>query len=272
MNTTVLHLDLKPTYHRFHMVDPSPWPFFAALSAFSMLGGLTLYMHRYINGFNIFFFGFLLVIANAIVWWRDVIREATFEGQHTFDVQKGLRLGMGLFIASEAMFFFGFFWAFFHASLAPSFSIGGVWPPVGITPINPWLIPLLNTFILLTSGVTLTWSHHVMKAGTSLESKKALGLTLLLAVIFTLLQYFEYKHASFSIADSVYGSCFFLITGFHGSHVIIGTLFLAVCLGRLYKAHFTRQQHTGFLSAIWYWHFVDVIWIFVFCFIYWWGS
>jgi len=271
-NTVKIDSVLKPTYHRFHIVDPSPWPLFAAFSAFTMLGGATLYMHRFEQGLFLFFFGLFLVLTTAGFWWRDVVREATFEGQHTSLVQGNLRLGMLFFILSEVFFFIGFFWAFFHSSLAPSYAIGGVWPPIGITPINPWSIPLLNTFILLTSGATLTWAHHAMKAGISQEARLGLALTLVLAIVFTLFQFHEYQHATFSIADSVYGSTFFLITGFHGSHVIIGTLFLAVCFYRLLQSHFTRNHHTGFLCAIWYWHFVDIVWIFVFCFIYWWGS
>jgi len=263
---------LKPTYHRFHMVDPSPWPLLTAFSAFTMLGGATLWMHRYEQGLFIFLLGLLLVLLTAGFWWRDIIREATFEGQHTEAVQKSIRLGMLYFIISEALLFSGLFWAFFHSSLAPSFAIGGVWPPMGITPINPWEIPLLNTFILLTSGATLTWAHHAVKAGSSSEARTGLAITLVLAAVFTLLQLHEYQHATFSIADSVYGSTFFLITDFHGSHVLIGTLFLTVSFLRILKNHFTRNHHTGFLCAIWYWHFVDIVWILVFCFIYWWGS
>jgi len=263
---------LKPTYHRFHLVDPSPWPLFTAFSAFAFLGGFVMYMHRIKYGICLFTTSLYILLLNIALWWRDVIREATFEGQHTDSVQTGLRMGMLLFIVSEVMFFVGFFWAFFHSSLAPSFAIGGIWPPVGIIPINPWFVPLLNTFILLTSGATLTWSHHALKAGTSEESIIGLICTIVLAIIFTGFQLEEYTHAAFSIADGIYGSTFYMTTGFHGSHVLIGTIFLTVCLIRLFRRHFTRHHHTGFLCAIWYWHFVDIVWIFVFCTIYWWGS
>ena len=263
---------LAPTHHRFHIVDPSPWPLFTAFSAFVFLGGFVMYMHRIKYGICYFTSGLWLLLLNVGFWWRDVVREATYQGQHTAAVQKGIRLGMLLFILSEVMFFFGFFWAFFHSSLAPSPFIGGVWPPVGIETINPWCVPLLNTFILLTSGATLTWSHHSLKAGTRRDSIDAVYLTVLLAYLFTELQVFEYINAPFSIADGIYGSTFFMTTGFHGFHVIIGTVFLLICALRLQAGHFTRHHHTGYICAIWYWHFVDVVWIFVFCTIYWWGS
>jgi len=205
-------------------------------------------------------------------WWRDIVREGTFEGQHTNSVQAGLKMGMILFIASEVMFFVAFFWAFFHSSFNPSPAIGGVWPPAFIATLDPWKIPLLNTILLLSSGASVTWAHHSIVLGDKFQACVALIVTIVLAVIFTGLQGYEYISAPFTIADSVYGSTFYMATGFHGFHVFIGTCFLAVCLGRLYYNHFTREHHFGFEAAAWYWHFVDVVWLFLFITIYWWGS
>jgi len=244
---------LRTQKHPFHIVDPSPWPLLAALGAFFTVFGLTLYMHFYRYGICLFPMGLVLLISTMAVWWRDVIREATFEGHHTTYVQKGLKLGMILFIISEAMLFFAFFWAFFHASLNPTIEIGCVWPPKGIIAINPWHIPLLNTIVLVTSGAYITWSHHALLAGFRKDSIEALVYTILLAIFFTLLQYYEYCVAPFNISDSVYGSVFYMTTGLHGSHVIIGTLFLIVCLYRLIEYHFTKTHHVGFECASWYW-------------------
>jgi len=206
------------------------------------------------------------------VWWRDIIREGTFEGQHTSTVQLGLRMGMLLFIVSEIMFFVAFFWAFFHSSFNPSPAIGGVWPPAFFEVLNAWEIPFLNTVILLNSGATVTWAHHAIVWGNKRSASLALISTIFLAVIFTALQVFEYTSASFSISDGIYGSCFYMATGFHGFHVFIGTCFLTVCLIRLNLNHFTKEHHFGFEAAAWYWHFVDVVWLFLFVTIYWWGS
>jgi cytochrome c oxidase subunit 3 len=206
------------------------------------------------------------------VWWRDVVREATFEGHHTSFVQLGLRYGMILFIVSEVMFFVAFFWAFFHSSLAPTVEIGAVWPPKGIEVLNPWEIPFLNTVILLSSGASVTWAHHAIIIGDRKQAMYGLILTVLLAIFFTAFQVMEYYDAPFTISDSVYGSTFFLATGFHGFHVFVGTVFLTVCLFRLMNFHFTKNHHFGFEAAAWYWHFVDVVWLFLFVSIYWWGG
>jgi len=258
--------------HSFHLVDPSPWPIIGAFSAFFLTFGGVLYMHQYAIGNFLWRFGFFMVIYVMFFWWRDVIREATFEGQHTTSVQNGLRMGVILFIVSEIMFFFAFFWAFFHSSFNPSIVLGGVWPPYGITILDPWAIPLLNTIILLSSGATVTWAHHAIVWGSQTQAASALFFTVILALIFTALQGYEYVSAPFSISDSVYGSTFYMATGFHGFHVFVGTCFLAICLGRLYFNHFTREHHFGFEAAAWYWHFVDVVWLFLFLTIYWWGS
>ena len=258
--------------HNFHLVDPSPWPLIGGLSAFTLWNGAVLYFHSFSGGKSMLIGGLFLIILTMFVWWRDVIREATFEGHHTRIVQKGLRLGVILFIVWEVMFFFAFFWGFFASSLVPTIELGSIWPPIAIQTFNAWDVPLLNTIILLASGVTVTWAHHAILQGFREHAIIALMWTLLLAIIFTCLQAFEYSEAAFSISDSVYGSTFYLATGFHGIHVIIGTLFLTVCLLRLVYFHFTNKHHLGFEAAAWYWHFVDVVWLFLFITIYWWGS
>jgi len=258
--------------HSFHLVDPSPWPMICALTAFSFLYNMALYLHGdSISGSNLIWI-LLGLILFMLFWWEDVVREGTFEGQHTKKVVFGLRLGMLLFIVSEILFFFAFFWAFFHSSINPSISLGGVWPPAFLVTLNPWKIPLLNTILLLSSGAAVTWTHHAILWGSKFEAMLALVSTIAFAIIFTGLQVFEYLHAPFTISDSVYGATFYLATGFHGFHVFIGTCFLSVCLYRLYRNHFTRSQHFGFEAAAWYWHFVDVVWLFLFITIYWWGS
>jgi len=270
--TSSLNISIRRTQtHPFHIVDPSPWPLIAAFAAFFTVFGVTLYLHFYQNGLFLFTFGLFSLIFTMGIWWRDVIREATFEGHHTSYVRKGLKLGMILFITSEVMLFFAFFWAFFHASLNPTIEIGCVWPPKGIVAINPWHVPLLNTVVLVTSGAYITWCHYAILAGYRKDSIEALVYTIILALFFTLLQYYEYCVAPFNISDSVYGSVFYMTTGLHGSHVLIGTLFLIVCLYRLIAHHFTTTHHIGFECGAWYWHFVDIVWIFVYFFIYWWG-
>lgn len=258
--------------HSYHLVDPSPWPLIAASAAFMLTFGGVLFLHGYSGGAFLWRFGFLMILFVMFVWWRDIIREGTFEGQHTKSVQSGLKLGVILFILSEVMFFFGFFWAFFHSSFNPSPVLGGVWPPAFLTTLSAWEIPLLNTILLLSSGASVTWAHHAIVLGEKTQACSALIITVILAVIFTALQGFEYLTAPFSISDSVYGSSFYMATGFHGFHVIVGTIFLAVCFFRLYFNHFTTQHHFGFEAAAWYWHFVDVVWLFLFITIYWWGG
>nr|YP_010960658.1 cytochrome c oxidase subunit III [Pleurosicya micheli]WNH38100.1 cytochrome c oxidase subunit III [Pleurosicya micheli] len=254
----------------FPFVNPSPWPLTGAIAAFLTTSGLTVWFHY--NSYTLLILGTPLLLMTMYQWWRDVVREATYQGQHTTLVVKGLRYGMILFITSEVFFFLGFFWAFFHSSLAPSPEIGGCWPPVATLPLDPYSIPLLNTMVLLSSGVAVTWAHHAIMEGQRKEATQALTITILLGAYFSYLQALEYHHAQFTMADSVYGASFFLATGFHGLHVIIGTTFLTVCLLRLIKFHFTKEHHLGFEAAAWYWHFVDVVWLFLFVSIYWWGS
>ena len=258
--------------HPFHLVDPSPWPILASLAAFTSTTGGVMYMHGYTGGGSVLSLGLAMIMYTMFVWWRDIVREATYEGHHTSFVQLGLRYGMILFIVSEVMFFLAFFWGFFHSSLAPTVDIGAVWPPKGIDVINPWEVPFLNTLILLSSGAAVTWAHHAIVAGYRQQAIYGLIATVALAVVFTALQAYEYLEAPFTISDGIYGSTFYLATGFHGFHVFIGTVFLIVCLVRLVKFHFTRTHHFGFEAAAWYWHFVDVVWLFLFVTIYWWGG
>lgn len=262
----------RTTKHPFHIVDPSPWPFSTSMGTLFLTLGTVGYMHCYKEGFRLLSLGLIVVLISASLWWRDVVREATFEGHHTTYVRKGLKMGMVLFIVSEVMLFFAFFWAFFHSSLNPVYQIGCVWPPKGIHAPDPWGIPLLNTFVLVTSGAYVNWAQYSILAGYRRQAINGLTLTIILAVWFTLLQAFEYVSAPFNISDGIYGSVFYMTTGLHGFHVIIGTLFLIVCLVRLVQYHFTRTQHIGFECAAWYWHFVDIVWIFVYFFVYWWGS
>nr|YP_073352.1 cytochrome c oxidase subunit III [Graptacme eborea]AAT98395.1 cytochrome c oxidase subunit III [Graptacme eborea] len=254
----------------FHLVEMSPWPILSAGGALMLTSGLIFFMHSNSSFILIISLFYLLLVMAQ--WWRDVIRESTFMGYHTKPVIKGLRLGMCLFIVSEVCFFFAFFWAYFHSSLAPVPEIGCTWPPVGIQPLNPFEVPLLNTAVLLASGVTITWCHHSIMAGHLKESILSLMLTSMLGLYFTLLQVNEYYEASFTIADGIYGSCFYVATGFHGLHVIIGTTFLLVCLWRLWDQHFSTGHHFGFEAAAWYWHFVDVVWLFLYISIYCWGK
>nr|ALO77293.1 cytochrome c oxidase subunit 3 [Brachinus crepitans] len=256
--------------HPFHLVDYSPWPLTGALGAMIMVSGLVKWFHQY--NMNLLLIGTLVTLLTMIQWWRDITREGTFQGLHTYVVTMGLRWGMILFITSEVFFFISFFWGFFHSSLSPSIELGNSWPPMGIQPFNPLQIPLLNTLILLTSGITVTWAHHSLMENNYNQTFQSLLFTVILGIYFTILQGFEYIESPFTIADSVYGSTFFMATGFHGLHVIIGTTFLLVCLIRHYYNHYSSIHHFGFEAAAWYWHFVDVVWLFLYISIYWWGS
>jgi len=223
-------------------------------------------------GLILLYLGLILLASTFFFWLRDVVREATYQGYHTKKVIKGLKLGMVLFIISEICFFLAFFWAYFHSSLTPAIELGAIWPPKGIIILDPWNVPLLNTVLLLSSGATVTWTHFSTIAGNRREAILSLSLTIIFALLFTILQGYEYYEAGFTIADGVYGSTFFMATGFHGFHVIIGTIFLSVTLIRLIQYHLTNLHHFGFEAAAWYWHFVDVVWLFLFVSIYWWGS
>lgn len=255
--------------HTFHIVDQSPWPILSALGALILTSGLVKWFNAF--NFNLIILGLVILIFTSYQWWRDVTRESTFQGLHTLKVIKGLKWGIILFIISEVLFFFSFFWAFFHSSLSPNIEIGLFWPPIGINPFNPFRIPLLNTLILLSSGVSVTWAHHRLVEKNISQFFYSIILTIILGVYFTALQIYEYIEASFSIADSIYGSTFFVATGFHGLHVLIGTTFLTVCFIRGVNFNFSSNHHVGFEAAAWYWHFVDVVWLFLYINIYWWG-
>jgi cytochrome c oxidase subunit 3 len=273
--------DSHAKQHDYHLVDPSPWPIVGATATFILAVGAIMWMH----GAHpwIMLLGVLGVLYTMFMWWRDVVFEA-HRGDHTRIVQLHLRYGMILFIASEVMFFVAWFWAFFDASLYANEAIqasrvavtGGQWPPKGIEVFNPYHLPLLNTLILLTSGTTVTWAHHSLIHDDRRGLIWGLALTILLGMLFTSIQAYEYAHAAFAFSrnsgGNIYGSTFFMATGFHGFHVIIGTIFLTVCFFRALAGHFRPAQHFGFEAAAWYWHFVDVIWLFLFACIYVWGS
>ncbi|MEO7786396.1 MAG: cytochrome c oxidase subunit 3 [Sphingomicrobium sp.] len=259
--------------HDYHILAPDPWPIIGAFSALAMFGGAVMWMHANPYGKFIGLAGFAMVLVTFYNWWSNTIKEA-HQGFHTPVVSLHLRYGMILFIASEVMFFVAWFWAFFDASLFPSAaeSVGGQWPPKGIEVLNPFAFPLLNTLILLCSGTTVTYAHHALIHGDRKGLKIGLAATIALGLLFSAIQAWEYAHAPFAFKGSIYGSTFFMATGFHGFHVIVGTIFLIICLIRANKGDFTPQQHFGFEAAAWYWHFVDVVWLFLFVSIYVWGG
>nr|YP_010845349.1 cytochrome c oxidase subunit III [Tetrastichus howardi]QXM14783.1 cytochrome c oxidase subunit III [Tetrastichus howardi] len=260
---------MKKLIQPFHLVTMSPWPILMSFSVMSLLIGIM----NWFNNFNYYLMLYSLIISILCMyqWWRDVIRESTYQGFHTIKVISGLKMGMILFIISEIFFFISIFWCYFHMFLSPSIEIGMIWPPKNILSFNPYNIPLLNTIILLSSGITITWCHYSILLSKKLSSFISLLYTIILGIVFTLIQYMEYDHASFTMADSVYGSIFFMSTGFHGLHVIIGTLFLMINLIRINNNNYSSIHHFGFESAAWYWHFVDVVWLFLYLLIYVWS-
>nr|BCG67331.1 cytochrome c oxidase subunit 3 [Amblyomma testudinarium] len=255
-------------FHPFHMVEKSPWPLTSSISAFSLTLGFVNYFTN--NNMILILISFLILILSSFQWWRDISREASFQGFHTYYVLRGLKLGMLLFILSEIFFFISFFWAFFHSSLSPNIEIGGNWPPKMIVPFNPFEIPLLNSTILISSGISVTWTHHAIMNSNYFNSLLSLKLTVMLGFLFTLFQLFEYFQAQFCMTDGIFGSTFFLTTGFHGIHVIIGSIFLTVTFFRIKNNLISSNHFFGFEAAAWYWHFVDVVWLFLFTFMYWW--
>jgi len=282
--------DAHAKHHDYHLVNPSPWPFTGAVGALVMaIGGVAWMQYLKGNEFHLFglniaspwlfFVGLAIVLYTMFAWWSDTIKEA-HEGFHTRVVSLHLRYGMIMFIASEVMFFVAWFWAFFDASLYPNEAVqaartqstGGHWPPVGIEVLNPWHLPLYNTIILLLSGTTVTWAHHALLHNDRKGLVWGLVITVCLGALFSCVQAYEYIHAPFGFKDSIYGATFFMATGFHGFHVLIGTIFLLVCLLRAVAGDFTPKQHFGFEAAAWYWHFVDVVWLFLFASIYVWGG
>lgn len=258
--------------HPYHLVEPSPWPLVTSFALLTLTSSGVMYFNGYNNSSVYLTLGFILTLGSMSFWFKDVITESTYSGHHTFAVQKGLTMGVALFIISEVFFFISIFWAYFHSSLAPTVELGAHWPPIGIDPLNPFEVPLLNTILLLSSGAYVTYAHHALIQGDRKGGIIGSILTIILALLFTGLQAYEYINAPFTITDGVYGSCFYMATGFHGIHVIIGTIFIAVGFYRLLNYHLTDHHHIGFESSILYWHFVDVVWLFLFISVYWWGS
>ncbi len=259
--------------HDYHILPPSPWPMVTSLAALWLAVGGLMWMKDANHGMWVFLSGLAAVLFCMASWWVEVIREAK-AGDHTPVVQLHLRYGMILFIASEVMFFLAWFWAFFDSSLFPSTveAVGGQWPPKGIEVLDPWGYPLLNTMILLCSGTTVTWAHHSLIHGDREGLKLGLLLTIALGIVFSCVQAYEYIHAPFAFKGNIYGATFFMATGFHGFHVLVGTIFLIICYLRAVRGDFTPRQHFGFEAAAWYWHFVDVVWLFLFVSIYVWGG
>jgi cytochrome c oxidase subunit 3 len=258
--------------HPFHLVSPSPWPIITSICLLVLTTSGASSMHNFFSAHQVLYVGFILVIAAMCLWFRDIISEGTFLGDHTLAVQRGINLGVILFIVSEGLFFLGIFWAFFHSALTPTVELGAQWPPMGIEPVNPFELPLLNTVILLSSGASITYAHHSLIEGGRPGAIYGSIATVMLALIFTGFQALEYSVSSFTISDGAFGSCFFFSTGFHGLHVIIGTIFLSIALWRIYAYHVTDNHHVGFEAGILYWHFVDVVWLFLYASVYYWGS
>tara|TARA_R110002051_G_scaffold70726_1_gene127220 strand:- start:1189 stop:2001 length:813 start_codon:yes stop_codon:yes gene_type:complete len=264
--------------HDYHILPPSIWPLMGAVGAFIMLFGAVLWMPKQGGGPYVFLIGLAMVLYVMYAWWADVVTES-HTGDHTPVVQIGLRYGVIMFIMSEIMFFAAWFWAFFKNAMYPmnpdgtSPLVDGVWPPAGIETLDPWHLPLINTLILLCSGMAATWAHHALVHENNRKDMKwGLILAVVLGLVFTGLQAYEYIHATFGFSGNIYGATFFMATGFHGFHVIIGTIFLGICLIRLQRGHFTPENHVGFEAAAWYWHFVDVVWLFLFASVYIWGG
>lgn len=263
--------------HDYHLVNPSPWPFIGSMSAFILAIGAIMWMQDVTPW--VFFIGLIGVLYTMFAWWADVIHEAN-TGDHTPVVQMHHRYGMILFIASEVMFFVAWFWAYFDGffriddleQFGRIAATGGIWPPTGVEVFDPWHLPLFNTLILLTSGTTVTWAHHALLHNDRQGLKWGLILTIVLGVLFSVVQVYEYSLAGFGFSENIYGATFFMATGFHGFHVFIGTIFLIVCLFRALAGQFDAENHLGFEFAAWYWHFVDVVWLFLFASIYVWGS
>ncbi len=262
--------------HDYHILSPSIWPFLGAVSGFVMLFGAVMWMHQ-ITSF-MFFIGLAGVLYVMFAWWSEVVSESRI-GDHTPVVRLGLRYGFILFIMSEVMFFSAWFWSFFKHAIYPmhpdgiSPGVDGVWPPVGIETFDPWHLPLINTLILLCSGAAATWAHHALAHENNRKDvASGLIIAVLLGVLFTVFQVYEYSHAAFGFSGNIYGANFFMATGFHGFHVVVGTIFLFVCYMRLRAGDFTPERHVGFEAAAWYWHFVDVVWLFLFAAIYVWGG
>nr|YP_010849298.1 cytochrome c oxidase subunit III [Krisna nigromarginata]WGG89438.1 cytochrome c oxidase subunit 3 [Krisna nigromarginata] len=256
--------------HPFHLVNISPWPILSSIGLMTTMIGTLIFMKS--MTMMLMIMGNTILIMCMYQWWRDTTRESTFQGFHTKKVVMMMKWGMVLFITSELFFFYHFFWSFFHSSLSPNIEVGMNWPPLGIKSINPMNIPMLNTMILLCSGMSMTWAHNSLLMKKLNETKKSMILTIILGLYFSMIQLMEYYELSFCISDSIYGSTFFLMTGFHGLHVIIGTIFISISLIRIHKLHMSSSHNVGFEASAWYWHFVDLVWLFLYISIYWWGT
>nr|ALO64875.1 cytochrome c oxidase subunit III [Lasioglossum lativentre] len=259
---------MKPSHHHpFHMVTISPWPLTISATIWNILWSVIIWIDT--SNFYLLLYNILILLLFLYQWWRDVVRESTMQGCHTLNVVKLLKMGMILFLISELFFFISFFWAYLHCAIAPSIEIGMTWPPKNIIMFNPYDIPLLNSIILISSGFTITWSHNLLVK----NKKKAmipLMITILLGMYFSFIQAIEYMEAPFTFNDGIFGSIFFMATGFHGLHVILGIMFLTTSLIRMYLNHFSKIHHFHFEAATWYWHFVDIIWLILYTLIYWW--
>jgi len=258
--------------HLFHIVDPSPWPIITALGAFLLTSGLAFSMHRIQLGGYVLLCGLFILLLSSLFWFGEIIDEATFRGFHTKIVRNGLRSGFLLFIISEIMLFSGFFWAFFHSAFCVAGELGYIWPPIHLKPISVLDYPLLNTGLLITSGFAVTWAHRGLAVGSMMEAIDGFIATLILGLIFVIFQGFEYYESSFNISDNVYSCVFYMLTGLHGMHVIVGVTYLFISLLRLLLNHYSINHYLGFVFAIWYWHFVDVVWILLFLSLYGWGT
>jgi cytochrome c oxidase subunit 3 len=270
--TSLGGLQTVQQFHPHHLTLNSPWPILTANSVLAMLTGAVLWFNGIENGTTLFALGTLTTTAAWVLWFKDVTTEGTLLGHHTRVVQSGLSMGVSLFIVTELFVFVSVFWAYLHSSLSPTVELGTQWPPVGIVPLSPLTVPLLNTLLLVSSGATVTYGHHAVLLGQRGPALIGLVLTVVLAVVFTGLQVVEYGQAGFTMPDGAYGSCFYFSTGLHGAHVIVGTVFIAVGLARLWLYHSTRQHHVGLEASIAYWHFVDLVWLFLYLAVYWWSG
>lgn len=254
----------------YFILNISPWPILIALNSFNLIISNIIIFNFKFNNTRIL--NLTLIIIISILWWRDIIRERTFQGNHNFYIINLIKLRIILFIISEIFLFISFFWNFLHNSLSPSIELGLNWPPKNINFFNPLLIPLLNTVILLTSRFTITLTHFYLLNNSKSQSIKFINLTIILSLYFLILQGLEYKQANFTFSDSIFGSSFYIATGFHGLHVIIGTIFLIINLLRIIKIHISYIHHIRFELAAWYWHFIDIIWLFLYITFYWWNN
>ena len=256
----------------FHLVTPSPWPIAVAFGLMTLALSLAMTMHGYITGTIILWGSIILVIYAMTMWFRDVIAEGTYLGDHTIAVRKGLNYGFLLFVISEILIFAGIFWAYFHSAMSPTIELGNVWPPIGLTTIGPTELPLLNTILLLASGATITYSHHATIEGNRIYALNGLLITLWLIIIFVICQFIEYTNAPFTISDGVYGTVFFAGTGLHFIHMNMLIIMLGICYWRMKQYHFTTGHHVNFETTILYLHILDIIWLFLYIVMYWWGS